>query len=311
MTIPNDSLLRSESNWLGYYLYFAAEYPSVGRTNAFLNTVLFDCNNNIFQSQVSTRTWFIRYSFGDKKGFHIRYRILANDGTSGSDVRAIIEDCTKQWSEEVKIVDEVYEPEYDRYGGRVGMEISYRQFVESSKFVLSLVKNSTFRSYDELLFIACMAQMSLVMSVCQNIADVIELTKRISHIAYGQPPDETFPGSDEWRQRFESLYEYQSPLLLKSGEVIWDSVYNSPLIVNEWTKYQKANSELSKELVRANSENLLSVHEKLHSFGFANPILAILASWCHMLNNRLGLLNVDEPLVSYCVNRIVHEIANV
>jgi thiopeptide-type bacteriocin biosynthesis protein len=244
-----------------------------------------------------SNTFFIRYSEG---GPHLRLYLLPAE----EDKRAELEQKAYHWFLE-KLPENAVElflrgEEVERFGGDVGMSISEEQFQFSSELVLALfAQNREQWNYD--LALALSLQMQLTLALGFGLQND-ELSSFFTTTAdYWLPfafPEEQRPLA---LNVFEKAYTSQKENFIELCADVRRT--DSP-----WSAWQQGNALLSLKLKEAWEQDKLEVAglsllQKKEAPEWQDVRNALLNEYIHLHNNRLGVLNHDEPYLAYLLAR--------
>jgi thiopeptide-type bacteriocin biosynthesis protein len=192
-----------------------------------------------------------------------------------------------------------YEPEYDRYGGEDGIDLSERHFEVSSDIVLKLVQETNVH----LRGIAMGHSVQLMLQTCYaflgddaRICNFLERYMDFWQTSYSQNSKKLYPG-------FERKYAQMSAKLHKRVEEVRamnesDDPTRGTEGERSWIAHMKEVRDEVRQLV---AEKRLSLMGGVDTEDAALAIL--LSSYLHMTNNRLGVSILDEIYLSYIIRR--------
>lgn len=197
-----------------------------------------------------------------------------------------------------------YEPEWDRYGGPVGMDIAEWHFTHSSDTVASLLARSNPHVRPILLGLAAQTSLMLAYAFLQEHDRVVEFFSGYRSFwenSYGQ-------NSEDYHDSFEKTVQ-------TSGAAIQDRMQRIKAAAagqistlgpfeREWMDHCLA---LRDEVLEAGAAGKLLFAARDGS-GPRRPLTdpasfvpVVLSSYVHMTNNRLGVAILDEIYLSYLV----------
>ncbi|WP_370941896.1 thiopeptide-type bacteriocin biosynthesis protein [Amycolatopsis sp. cg5] len=154
-----------------------------------------------------------------------------------------------------------YFPEYDRYGGADGIEIAEWHFERSSDIVLGLIAGHPAKSAR----LGLSAKLSMILCTA-FLSDTTELTGFLTGYRDSWEPPSA-------RARLHEMYDAS---YARSSDRLRRLVTESP----QWTEWSAHCHELSER---------------------ACGSVALLRSYLHMTNNRLGVHPVDEAYVAHLI----------
>ncbi|GGF44465.1 lantibiotic dehydratase C-terminal domain-containing protein [Echinicola rosea] len=202
-----------------------------------------------------------------------------------------------------------YIPETDRYGGKVAIRISERQFFYSSRAVMTVLPD--LKSYDQLIGTAIQFHVSLVHASGMERSDV--------PIFFGKIYEDWFYAAFKLHDKteakvkdrveaemiFKREFQAQRSAIIPFIKAFWNLLDDPQEIESEWVVPWM---EGMKEVILD-----LEIARKLPSWSFPGTAASsphstsrqglwpVLESYVHMTNNRLGILNRDEPLIAYFI----------
>lgn len=273
--------------------------------------------------------FFIRYW---EKGSHIRLRIPYYEIAQGKKIRSVLiryfkdyfEDHPSQrgidydikayadwqnWYPNDSIQLKEYVPETSRYGGKFAIRISERQFFYSSRAVLNALPDLT--SYDQLIGTAIQFHISLFHACGMGSAEAPLFFGRIYEnwfFAAFKLNDKTQAMVKERAEAemiFKREFQAQGSVITPFIKAFWQLLENPKNLEGTWIpSWLKGMKEVAQELEAA---------QKRSSWYPSNPatkpkdtkrkqqLWPVLESYVHMTNNRLGILNKDEPFIAYFI----------
>lgn len=204
-----------------------------------------------------------------------------------------------------------YEPEYDRYGGPVGIELAELHFQESSEMVLRLLRTTNVH-VRSMMFGASAQLMSVALAtfVAGRQASIDYLR------TYSSYWEATFLEPDEERKnRYDRAYdELGGSLARRVGDIFGLVLDEGPgeltAFVRDWALHY---AELRRRLGELVERGALVFPRRDGSPGVAAAdsmaltVQVLLSSYLHMTNNRLGLAIGDEVYLSHVLCRAMSE----
>ncbi|MFY9309151.1 MAG: thiopeptide-type bacteriocin biosynthesis protein [Bacteroidia bacterium] len=285
-----------KNNWLCVYIYCIPPFERL----------LVDCILPIIEELILTKQiehfFFIRYG---ENGPHIRLRMNFNNTKLLEqnknnvfekllDFIKVTRSSYKQISQSV--IETNYEPEYKRYGGNFGITIAEKIFHSSSLHVFKLIKIEPKWSYNNVLY------NSLIMNLVMMI-ELVEDSNKLRDF-YLLSFHNWFPFR---------YYNYEQKVLdiarkdecLKSYYYLFEKNKNQllPLINSLLNKnYKHSLSTIWCEEIRLiKSKYNAAIKQVIKNCETERELYSIYDSYCHMNNNRLGMRNSDESLISFWV----------
>ncbi len=265
--------------------------------------------------------FFIRYW---ENGPHFRLRIkIGVDGSAGK-IRRMIHDSCREVNEEmgvgampdsrtiVRVEEQAYMPETQRYGGEEGLLVAEAHFEASSLFVFSIAKEYDLSQYPFVMSIALQSQLVFVRYCGLSSNGILDLLKNImnSWLPYAikalVKSGQIVEKADLQMMRADCM-AYFDMSFVKSGATIMvflQSLFDELAAVSlaeahPLFRWQSANKIILSQL------NALVVQRKLNGPGenVKYNHRSVLSSLIHMTNNRLGVNNSDESYIAYMLIR--------
>mgnify|MGYP000433388326 CR=1 FL=1 len=226
--------------------------------------------------------FFIRYSEGGK---HIRLRIKTQEAaflkgqinlffnaffkaTPSKRERESIDDYPNNSIQYI-----TYEPEFDRYGGQKGIEAAEKQFHLSSEIVQKIIENTPKWDYESAMGISI--QLQLVFLSATGF-------ERSEALAF-----------------FDFYYKKWSTVLPKSSLPKPEQINNQQGIINFVQSFWK-NLEGEPTFGNQILESWYSQNRKLM---LTSDLSTYYDSYLHLLNNRLGIFNIDEVFLAKLLHK--------
>jgi len=298
-----EGLKKNSTNWISIYLFFEGNYY-VFLQNYFIPFVrqAFPKNTPLF--------FFVRYNEG---GSHLRLRIKTNNpGKYSFLVHSYFKDQIPKVPGQciTKIMDTIYYPEIERYGGVNAIGISERQFDLTSRIVLKLItKTKTDYCYDSCLGYAIQLQLALVHSAgctrieAKKIFYNYQLTWQYSILSPNEiqahDKDELETICDERFSKQMKSDGFKIELIIRR---FWESLKHpqkiSPFVLKQWYMNSKKNIAEMNELQQC--KKLFLAKKTVNGL---IPYHIIIEDYIHMTNNRLGISNNDEAYLAYLLSK--------
>jgi hypothetical protein len=316
--------------WVAAYLFYG------GSLDEFLKNAILPCVKRLKEKNSFEPFFFIRYP---ERGKHIRLR-FKTDKKSGEDVvkpflikyfneyfekypsernepewvKNLPDD--KKWLPNNSIHFFEYEPEIERYGGPVGMEISEEHFQICSETVLNALAHSEEWGYSKAMGIAIQLMVSFCITVGMSIKEMIDffsfycdmyipagirsyyLSERIDNIESYKPKLlEVYAEKYNSRKDFYIKFHNELLKLLEEREAFEEEWFNDWILGNKKISEKLNRTFLKNELVFPESFINNYIREKNDSY----KLFYIYFSYMHMTYNRLGLENKDESFLCYII----------
>lgn len=262
-------------NWLSVHLFYED-------LDQLLIMAVFPFLKKIEQQKKIKSYFFIRYSEGGK---HIRLRLKTNDEpylkeTINQFFNSFLKKRPSKREREnldhypnnsIQYIP--YKPEYDRYGGKKGMEASEEQFHISSETVRKVMENIPKWDYESAMGISIQLQLVLLSAAGLVRSESVELFdfyyKKWSTIL----PESALPKPEQIDSQQEVIHFIQS---------FWKKLKGIPTFENHILEdWHFQNREL------------------MIAFDLTNYY----DDYLHLLNNRLGIFNIDEVFLAKLLYR--------
>jgi thiopeptide-type bacteriocin biosynthesis protein len=240
--------------------------------------------------------FFVRY---DEGGAHIRFRLRApqahKDEVKDAVARHLDELCRP---EHVKWSWRRYEPEWQRYGGAVGIPIAEAFFETSSNFALAALAGGRLRT-DRSARLSTALLSCVVLHLIFSNNDARASTRALERFVAGLGSVASAPPSFESAALSECVdarlqgaqpYVAECRRRLTAGESL------SPAL----DEYVKGARDAYAALLAAKPPQA-----ETHAGYSLVPLVR--GSYCHMTNNRLGLLRQEEILLAQLAARTLEE----
>ena len=329
--------MDSIRTWIGAYLYYPEPWEEflVHGVKPFVEIV--------FEKKLVEQFFFIRYW---ERGPHIRLRFKGNKNRLEKEVKNTLEifftkyfedhpskrkksklykklPAKQQWFPNHSIQHIEYKPEIARYGGPAGVLIAEEQFEASSRAVLSILEESEAWNYEQALGYAIQLHLSFAFAMSM---DLMQAKQFYSHIfqdwfvrSYRLRKDISEEGLTKYRdstlKAFEEIFNNQKSTLISYHKALWRALEKNIEFEQNWlNNWLNEMTIISNKLKKAQKEHKLIflkrfVPNSKINVSETNQILwAILGSYVHMTNNRLGILNRDEAYLGYLIKRSLQNI---
>ncbi len=282
--------------------------------------------------------FFIRYW---EQGPHIRLRLKSKDLESGQELKRLIQTHfgtyfnknpssrdepdwlkelpeNKKWYENNSIQYIPYMPEVERYGGLEAMGIAENQFQFSSNAILKILSiNHKKWDYNKALGTAIQLHLGLAYGVKMSLEEAIGFFGRFfnnwlprAYVKYGEHLEK---GELKLRRKktldlFQKNYQNHKQSLVPFFEQVWFALDEGKEFEQTWLNEWVINmTTIKKDLTSIHSKGKLikpdwyDTDQKLMEWIEHQTFWSIYESYCHMINNRLGILNRDEGYLAYLI----------
>ena len=331
---------HSDSIWLSVHLFYNEPWED------FLQQAVEPYVNTAIQTGIIQQYFFIRYW---ERGPHIRLRLKGNREM----VKAVLtpniqehfetyfdskpsirtepnypnlfpEDSKWLPNNSFQIIP--YEPELDRFGGLIGMEISERHFTLSSSIVLGLIlEKGKNWSYEDGMGAAIKLYITCVAAAELSIEEAISFFEMIHHSwiphtlgVYKKQMDiEAIEQQTQLTlQSFENSFEEQKDTLTDYHQTLWNELKEEKSFEDEnMDKWYEENKEIFKLLKKEILDG--NVVERPPSFSYKiNKTISkevelkwqMMSDYIHLTNNRLGIQNKDESYLAFIIMKSLKEV---
>ena len=272
--------------WVSFHLFTAEPL------DRFLNDAVAPFVAAVLAERLASAFFFIRYWEG---GPHIRLRFRTS-------AREPLVRRTRAHFAAVSVQEIEYEPEVSRYGGEKGIVVSERQFEASSRAVLGAMAEREW-SYESAIGTAVQLHIMFASAMGFDLSGAARffatVSERFATTTGWLPPNLTI---EEVIRQFASLFARQRDRLVALHRNVWSALRERQRFEQRWAnRWVRDNAEVAKRLRLARG---LDAAEP-----WTNAEHAIMVSYVHMTNNRLGVLNRDEAYVAYVLMRGFQEVA--
>lgn len=281
-------------NWLSAQLYYDDDLDIV--LKRIVIPFILEINA---KEQDLLEYFFIRYGEG---GAHIRLRVWTSKDLV-------------QWKKKLKKAVDVfnnasgpesilpinldfqsYIPEIDRYGNSETIHLAERQFKSSSDLVLTWLGEGYLDTVSQRYIAAIKMHLAFFYSIRLPLKSALDISQLFINewIPSLYNTTQNFPAQNQefLRQFEESFRKYQPQLTMA--------------IMEYWQTLQSG--KLPRSLLNFNGVNNAVFNSYLSYMAPGPGLNAILTSFMHMTNNRLGITNRDEAFILFLVLKCLKEI---
>lgn len=261
--------------WLSVHLFYED-------LDQLLVAAVFPFLKKIKQQRKVESYFFIRYS---ERGKHIRLRIKTNDEPylkesinqsfelffKKKPSRRERESLDNYPNNSIQYIS--YEPEYDRYGGRKGMESAEEQFYISSETARKIIENTPKWDYESAMGISIQLQLVFLSAAGFDRSESIVF--------------------------FDFYYKKWSTILPESALPKPEQIDSQQGIINFVQSFWK-NLEGEPAFGNYILEHWYAQNRRLM---LTNDLSTYYDSYLHLLNNRLGIFNIDEVFLAKLLHK--------
>jgi hypothetical protein len=216
-----------------------------------------------------------------------------------------------------------YEPEIERYGGPLGILVAEKQFEASSNAVLAIIEESKQWDYDRALGAAIQLHLGFAFSIGMDLKETAAFYSHISTIWFSRAykyeenigPEELKKRRDTVTRAFEDNFSKQKSNLVPYFNTLWKAFTGNIEFEQEWLNQWITDTAAIREQLKdaqTRGELVFPSRFKLQPFEdipeSQQQLWAILESYVHMTNNRLGILNRDEAFLGYLIKESLKEV---
>ena len=184
----------------------------------------------------------------------------------------------------VNIVEDKYEPEYDKFGGVLAMPIAEETFEASSEVALSVLKDESMGKYSRKTIAPCL--MNFAIEAFEPLEETHLFWSEYSYFWLGGHTST----AEEWRKRFEIRYsqlqDQNIPIISPMTELPVEA--RKPL--EQWLKQLRITTKAYNEL-----ESTSQVTSASLAFQFI-----------HLMNNRIGISTFEEAYLATLLGLCTH-----
>ncbi|QBD82992.1 lantibiotic biosynthesis protein [Ktedonosporobacter rubrisoli] len=203
-----------------------------------------------------------------------------------------------------------YEPEYNRYGGREGVEVAEWHFEKSSEIVLKLISSTNLHVRTILLGLSIQLTLPLCFGLLEDEQRVIKfLTNYESHWLENYHKDSSSSAATFEKKFMRMSSRLQQRIAEIRSYALQDKLETLTSVERAWIEHIRELRERIDILVAARK---LIFQDRVQNRAFIPelPLQAyniLLGSYVHMTNNRLGVLILDEIYLAYLQRRALEE----
>jgi thiopeptide-type bacteriocin biosynthesis protein len=299
-------MIKNEKKiWLSAFLFFEGDIYSRNGDRVILE-VVDPVVRYSFQNGLIERYFFIRYS---ERGTHIRLRVFGHINVLETWIKPFIENLVKknlpidirinESKSDIKTLEWVdYEPEYERYGGIDAIKVAEDFFQFSSEFCIEQLKHIPDSEQSVRFGKGIIGMITLLKVFFEKKNPALRLIKN-----YGNSYLKGFAKEDhmtEWLKIFDSGFKRQSESIVDYIDTLWEALGER--------------DQLSKSIILF-SDNIKNIKDRLKFIFDDGKIVlyqnkienwdmvleAIVPSYIHMTNNRLGISIRDESYLSHII----------
>jgi hypothetical protein len=327
----------SDPTWLAAYLYYAEPWE------VFLIKGVQPFVRSVMERNLADQFFFIRYW---ERGPHIRLRFKGEKEGLESKVKPQLESYfhsyfkenpslrdepeqveqlpgNLQWFPNNSVQFIPYEPEIERYGGPIGILAAEKQFETSSNAVLAIIEESKQWDYDRALGAAIQLHLGFAFSMGMDLKETAAFYSHIAALWFSRAyryeeniaPAELKKRRDTTTKAFEDNFSKQKEVLVPYFNTLWKAFTGNVEFEQEWlNQWITDTAAIRDQLKDAQTRGELVFPSRFTLQPFEDipeshqQLWAILESYVHMTNNRLGILNRDEAFLGYLIKESLKEV---
>jgi thiopeptide-type bacteriocin biosynthesis protein len=312
-----------DTRWLGAHIFFNA-----GIYTGECDHVVLDVAE-LFVRRCQAEGWidghfFIRYS---EFGPHVRLRLHGKkDVIDGivwpalqEHVRSLYPDVLmekpegQQWRPEPEVSEaeplrvthlaEIeYEPETDRYGGPLGVRMAERFFEHSSETAYALLHKTSRTERSSRLGKGLLSTVVLMHVFCPTRPRAVAFAKNYGE-GYLRAVARSDEGRSAWLGAFGSGFDQQAANLGAYVEEVWERMDEDESLSEALDTYVEGLKEVRVRFRELQEAGQLARGPEMPLETFDAAVGAIVSSYLHMMNNRLGISIQEESYLAYLAMR--------
>lgn len=290
----------NQNDWLSMHIFYT------GDENALLRDCLAPLIRDLFSEKIIDKYFFIRYP---EKGQHIRLRLKLLSINSEvlirieSDIRRFLNDnpsvhdnrpASQLQNNQVYYFE--YVPEYQRYGGVKAISLSETHFMCSSNLVIDCIKfGSSGNSYMDAIMKCAEAHFIYAYVITNGVLEDISIFF-----------DYIFKTTSDYYNDAKGDYKNFRTFLPSSYDECFNVIFPRLFALLNQLKLDSVEKDYHESWRIAAGEMLLRLKELDSEFSITYPNTfpycpswTIFQSHIHMSNNRFGIANVDEAMISH------------
>lgn len=313
----------TESNrWLSAHIHFDGNIYSSACDKVILQVVA-PCVKIGLTEGLFSRYFFIRYGEG---GAHVRLRLCVPYQSPEQEVQECITSQLQSLKETIAVKESdsesslreqkvpaglgvrwmTYEPEVNRYGGALGIKVAEQLFYCSSEACLTFLQNEhPMENASRLGKALIMTLLELFVFFKQRrvVGEFAEL--------YGNSYLRTLIREEgmrsSWSEAFRNGHEIQSRSLAAYIHEMWSRLEDNESVSEVLDRY-RGNLEMQLSELVALVETRAVSRDGVPFFNADSALRALVPSYVHMMNNRIGITPLEESYVCHLIWRTLsHE----
>jgi len=229
----------------------------------------------------------------------------------------------QKWLPNNSIYFTEYEPEFERYGGELGMDITEEYFHDSSETVIRILCSEKNWDYGKALGKAIQMNLSFCYISGLSIKQISELFDNFCrgwilssignyfNIASGE-------NINEYRSKmldvFKERYNRQKESYINVHQSLIESIQNKAEFEDDWfNDWLSKSGTISDKINNLLYSNSLSIPENILEYSRLKgsrqyELFHLFISYIHMTHNKLGIENKDEAYIAYIVKESLNQI---
>ncbi len=284
------------TGWLGAHLYCRADIYSAAADRVVLEVV------EPLAAKCQRWGWIERFFFiryVDERGPHIRFRLLCRRQLGAEHIKTLVREALVQARDrDVPVLDATwvaYEPEVERYGGIHGLALAEEHFEDASRIAFELLGEAGTKR-QTLLGKALLAQLVLLHTFLETRLSVARMARQYgtSYLRQLVPDPSRHRNTCE---AFEESFRRQADHLATHVEAAWEALDAGTPLTPVMDRYRVQLRATRRRLRALASAGRLAPHSS-----WAENAVALVPSYLHMMNNRLGVSIQDECYLSVLIS---------
>jgi thiopeptide-type bacteriocin biosynthesis protein len=281
-------------SWLAAHLVLAGGVLSAEADRAILDFIAPLAETALAERQIR-RFFFLRYDDGTP---HLRFRLCGWSHRLHAEIRPRIERWAGAGRPITRVAWVPYEPEIERYGGRLGVRLAEDLFHGSSLSAIALLRRSAGSGREALLGKALLAAVLLLHTLTGSRALSTAVCRRL--LDGGMPALEGPSGLT--RSGFEQALARQAQTLGVYLEAAWRRLSRGEALTPELDAYRRALTPLATRLRRLHARAQLFTGAP-PAPSFEDSLSRLLPSYLHLMHNRLGVARAEEIYLAGLIAR--------
>lgn len=247
------------------------------------------------------RFFFIRY--GDE-GPHVRLRLLPRHAEGRRTLRTAVLRANFQRLGATRGLRWItYEPEFDRYGGPSAIPVAERLFHASSRFTLDQLHDGMAEDRSARMGVAALAMLVQLRAFHDSRESACEAARRYRR-GYLDALARQQANAQAMEQAIDMRVRRQLDALRERFHGVWDLLGTPDALPDSVLRFQKALVRERRRLTRLSEQGRVAVNGRPCE-EWSQCADALLPSFMHMTNNRLGVAIPEEVLLATAIGEVL------